>query len=232
MLSHQEIIITTLIELQETQLLHSDEIFVSDTKLVFGWRIQPVQGCRSPPKLLISCIQFDFLTVDVEVRTICQCDEVDSHDFISMPEEDSINQGTFLVATKLLLSLTNLTRDVLYFISFTSFFLRFTMYYFSPSTRANFYPWRMATVFLLQMMRIWSERSRSNSFAQLIAKWEMESCSKLKLSSAFVLYSRSTLRPWVFVKVIIRIYRGELLRWCCCSRHRDGWCFRESDSLL
>jgi hypothetical protein len=60
----------------------------------------------------------------------------------------------------------------------------------------------------------------------------MESCSKLKLSSAFVLYSRSTLRPWVFVKVIIRIYRGELLRWCCCSRHRDGWCFREPGSLL
>ena len=66
--------------------------------------------------MLISCSQLDFLAVDVEVGTISECDEVDRHDLVSMPEENSINQGTFLVATKLLLSLPNLTRNVLYFI--------------------------------------------------------------------------------------------------------------------
>lgn len=145
------------------------------------------------------------------MRGISQSDEVNGHDLVPMSEKDCIDERTLLIAAQLQLPFPDLTGYVLNRVRGTSFFFRLTIYSFSPSTLANFSPWRIATVFLLQMMRTWSDRSRSNSFAQLMARCEMESCSKLKLYSAFVEYSSSTLRPWVCIEEEVRIYRVE--RW-------------------
>lgn len=70
MLNSQIVIIVILEALDESQLLHSNKILLRETKLVFVGRIEFIDVCCVPSKLVVRDVEFYLLAGDVEMRRV------------------------------------------------------------------------------------------------------------------------------------------------------------------
>lgn len=161
MLHRQKVIVVVLEALYESQLLHSHEILLRKAEFVFIGGIEFVDVCSIPPKLIVGDIEFNFLARNVKMRRIGDGNKINRIDLIPIPKEDSIDEHTLLILSQTLFSLSYLIGGNLHSINNTSFFVffLFTMYSFNDSAMVSFYPCRMATVFLLPIIRICKVRS-------------------------------------------------------------------------
>lgn len=70
MLNSQIVIIVILEALDESQLLHSNKILLRETKLVFVGRIEFIDVCCVPSKLVVRDVEFYLLAGDVEMGRV------------------------------------------------------------------------------------------------------------------------------------------------------------------
>lgn len=154
------VVVVALPEGRELELLHADEVLVAEAELVLDGGVELVEVAGTPAVLVVGRVQLDLLAADVELVGVVQGDEVDGHDLVPVPEEDGVDEAGLLVLADGLLAVLDLEGPNLSGEGGTSFlfFLRLTMNSLTESVVVSFSPWRMATVFLLQMMRMWRER--------------------------------------------------------------------------
>lgn len=70
MLNSQIVIIVILEALYESQLLHSNKILLRETKLVFAGRIEFIDVCCVPSKLVVRDVELYFLAGDVKMGRV------------------------------------------------------------------------------------------------------------------------------------------------------------------
>ena len=160
-LNNEVVVVVALPEGRKLQLFHLHEVLVAEAELVLASGVELVEVGEEPAVLVVGGVELDLLAADVELVAVVEGDEVDGHDLVAVAEEHRVYQTGPLVLADSLLPVPYLERPDLKNTHSTSFlfFFRFTMNSLTESVAVSFSPCRMATVFLLQIMRIWSERS-------------------------------------------------------------------------